>query len=123
MVFSKFKDKSKKNKAPIKGAPGQGPAFEGPVRVKLPRENQVIGIITQRVGGGRMLVSCMDGKTRNCKVPGRLRRGMWLRENDVVIVEPWEFDNEKGGIMFKYSKAAIDRLKKMGKLETDNSEF
>jgi translation initiation factor 1A len=119
MVFSKFKDKSKKNKAPVKGAP----TFEGPVRVKLPKENQVIGILTQRVGGGRMLVSCMDGKTRNCKVPGRLRRGMWLREHDVVIVEPWEFDNEKGGVMFKYSKAAIERLKKMGKLETDNSEF
>ena len=121
MVFSKFKDKSKKNKVIVKGAPT--PEHEGPVRVKLPRENQVIGIISQRVGGGRMLVSCMDGKTRNCKVPGRLRRGMWLREDDVVIVEPWEFDNEKGGIMFKYSKAAIDRLKKMGKLETDNSEF
>jgi len=70
-----------------------------------------------------MLVSCMDGKTRNCRVPGRKRRELWLREGDVIIVEPWEFDNDKGDILFKYSKAAIERLKKMGLLKTNESEF
>ena len=70
-----------------------------------------------------MYISCMDGKTRNCRVPGRLRRGMWLREGDVVIVEPWEFDDEKGEILYKYSKSAIQRLKKMDKLKTEKSEF
>ncbi len=96
---------------------------EGPVRVKLPRGKEVIGIIAQRVGGSRMLISCMDGKTRNCRVPGRLRRAMWLREGDVVIVEPWEFDEEKGNVLFKYSKAAIDKLKRDGLLKTSEGEF
>ena len=118
MAFSKFKDKSKKNKAPVKGA-----APEGPVRVKLPNDNEVIGIISQRVGGSRMIVSCMDGKSRNCRVPGRKRRGLWLREGDVIIIEPWEFDDEKGDVLFKYTPAAVDRLKKMGKLTMDNEEF
>tara|TARA_Y100000310_G_scaffold43583_1_gene40670 strand:- start:2227 stop:2574 length:348 start_codon:yes stop_codon:yes gene_type:complete len=112
-----FKNKSKKNKAKGVVIP------EGPVRVKMPKGREVIGILTQRLGGGRMFISCMDGKTRNCKVPGRLRRGMWLREGDVVIVEPWEFDNEKGNVLFKYSKAAIERLKSKGLLKTNESEF
>jgi len=95
-----------------------------PVRVNLPRGREVIGIITQRVGAGRMLVSCMDGKTRNCRVPGRLRRELWLREGDVVIVEPWEFDGDtKADILYKYTKSAIERLKEMGKLVTNNNEF
>ena len=119
MVFNKFKDKSKKNK---KFTPGQ-PTYQGPIRVKLPRGREVIGIIAQRVGAGRMLISCMDGKTRNCKVPGRLRRSMWLREGDVVIVEPWEFDDEKGNVMYKYSKTAIEKLKRDGLLKTGESEF
>ena len=119
MAFNKFKDKSKANSFKKGGAP----VHEGPVRVKMPKEKEVIGIIAQRVGGSRMLVSCMDGKTRNCRVPGRLRRGMWLREGDVIIVKPWEFDDEKGDVLFKYSKAAIERLKKMGKLTTSESEF
>ena len=120
MAFNKFKDKSKKNKgkeiAPVFGA-------EGPVRVKLPHGREVIGVITQRCGGSRMFVSCMDGKTRNCRVPGRKRRGLWLREGDAIIVEPWEFDDDKADILFKYSKAAIEKLKRQGLLKTSDTEF
>lgn len=118
MGFSKFKDKSKKN-SPI---PVKKDADDF-VRVRLPRGREVIGIITQRVGGSRMLVSGMDGKTRNCRVPGRNRRGLWLREGDVLLIEPWEFDNEKGDVLFKYTPAMIAKLKSMGKLETKDSEF
>ena len=96
---------------------------DAPVRVKLPRGREIIGLIAQRVGAGRMLISCMDGKTRNCRVPGRLRRELWLREGDVVIIEPWEFDNDKGDVLFKYSKAAIEKLKKDGLLKTQENEF
>jgi len=95
----------------------------GPIRVRLPRGKEIIGVLAQRVGSGRMLISCMDGKTRNCRVPGRLRREMWLREGDVVIIEPWEFDNDKGDVLYKYSKAAIEKLKKDGLLKTAVSEF
>jgi translation initiation factor 1A len=120
MAFSKFKDKSKKNSAPARGGNGLP---EGPVRVKLPEGREVIGIITQRCGGSRMFVSCMDGKTRNARVPGRKRRGLWLREGDVIIVEPWEFDDDKADVLFKYTPAAVDRLKKMGKLDMEADEF
>lgn len=122
MAFSKFKDKSKKNNAPEKPAFPEG-GDTGPVRVRLPQGREVIGIITQRVGGSRMFVSCMDGKTRNCRVPGRNRRGLWLREGDAIIVEPWEFDSDKGDVLFKYTPAAVARLKQMGKLTTEASEF
>lgn len=118
MAFSKFKDKSKKNQA-VSNIPNR----EGPVRVKLPQGREVIGIISQRVGGSRMFVSCMDGKTRNCRVPGRNRRGLWLREGDTILIEPWEFDDEKGDVLFKYTPAAIEKLKHMGKLTTEASEF
>jgi translation initiation factor 1A len=118
MAFGKFKDKSKKNKVKT-FVPGQ----EGPVRVKLPKGREVIGIIAQRHGGSRMSVSCMDGKTRNCRVPGRKRRGLWLREGDVIIIEPWEFDDEKGDVLFKYTPNQVTKLKEMGKLVTETSEF
>jgi translation initiation factor 1A len=124
MAFSKFKDKSKKNSPTQTFRPENAEAGANiPVRVRLPQGREVIGIITQRVGGSRMLVSCMDGKTRNCRVPGRNRRGLWLREGDVIIVEPWEFDDDKGDVLFKYTPAAIERLKSMGKLTTHENEF
>ena len=118
MAFGKFKDKSKPNKSKV-FIGGE----ERVVRVKLPRGREVIGIITQRCGGSRMLVSCMDGKTRNCKVPGRKRRGLWLREGDAIIVEPWEFDDDKGDVLFKNTPNQIVKLKEMGKLTTNEEEF
>jgi translation initiation factor 1A len=123
MAFTKFKDKSKKNSLPPNFRTDNPEAVNIPVRVRLPQGREVIGIIAQRVGGSRMIVSCMDGKTRNCRVPGRNRRGLWLREGDVIIVEPWEFDNDKGDVLFKYTPTAIERLKSMGKLTTESSEF
>ena len=92
-------------------------------RVKLPRGREVLGIIEQRLGGNRMMVSCLDGKKRNCRVPGRLRRKLWLRPGDTIIIEPWQFDDTKGDIVFKYSPAAIEWMKKNGYLKTESLEF
>lgn len=120
MPFNKFKDKSKKNK-PKFNAPGQAP--EGPIRVRLPRDKEVLGILDQRVGAGRIVIRCLDGKSRNCRVPGRLKRRLWLREGDVVLVEPWEFDDEKGDVIFKYNPAAIAWLQRKGHLKDIQNEF
>lgn len=93
-------------------------------RVRLPRGKEVLGILESRLGASRMLVKCLDGKSRVCRIPGRLRRGLWLREGDVILVEPWEFQSgEKGDIIYKYSKAAIEWLKKKGFLKTAKEEF
>ncbi len=92
-------------------------------RVRLPRGEEMIGIIEQRLGGNKMLVNCLDGKTRNCRVPGRLKRALWLRPGDIVIVEPWELDKEKGDIIFKYKPNQIEWLKNKGYLKKDTLEF
>ena len=54
-------------------------------RVRLPRNNEVFGVVQQRLGGSRMKVLCLDGKERICRIPGRLKRSLWVRENDIVI--------------------------------------
>ena len=92
-------------------------------RAKLPRQGEVIGIIDQRLGGNKMNVNCLDGKTRNCRVPGRLRRRLWLRPNDIVIVQPWELDDTKGDLLFKYPSNQIEWLKANGYLKTESVEF
>jgi len=94
-----------------------------PIRVKLPRGEEVLGIIEQRHGGNKMMVNCLDGKTRNCRVPGRLRRKLWLRPNDVVIIQPWELDKDKGDVIFKYRPNQVAWLKAKGYLKTEKEEF
>ena len=92
-------------------------------RVPLPKENQVIGIIEERHGGNKMKVSCLDGKERNCRVPGRLKRALWLRPSDVVMIELWELDKEKGDVILKYRPTQIDWLRRHGHLEKESDEF
>jgi len=93
------------------------------VRAPLPKGREVIGIIEQRLGGNKMMVNCLDEKQRNCRVPGRLRRKLWLRPNDVVVIEPWELDDTKGDVLLKYRPNQIAWLKKNGYLKTETSEF
>ena len=87
-------------------------------RIKLPRGNQTLGILEQRLGASRTRVRCLDGKTRICRIPGRLKRRLWVRENDVLIIEPWEYSgDEKGDILYKYTPTQVVWLKNKGYLK------
>jgi translation initiation factor 1A len=87
-------------------------------RIKLPRGREVLGLLERRLGGSRLEIRCLDGKRRNCRIPGRLKRSLWCREGDVVIVEPWEFSgDERGDVVFKYTKTQVNWLRQNGYLK------
>lgn len=88
------------------------------VRVPLPKGRQVLGVVEQRLGGSRMRMRCLDGKTRICRVPGRLKKKLWVREGDIMIVEPWELGgDEKGDVILKYRINQVEWLRRNGHLE------
>lgn len=96
---------------------------EGFVRARMPRKGELIGTIIQRYGGNRMEIRATDTKTRNCRVPGKYKRHLWLRPKDIVLIKLWEFDPEKGDIIYKYKPNEITQLKKKGMLQNLETEF
>lgn len=96
---------------------------QGILRVRMPRGKELIGIIAQRFGGNKMEVKATDGKIRNCRVPGKYKKKLWLRPGDVVILVPWEYDNNKGDIIYKYPSAGANQLRKQGILSRLGEEF
>ena len=106
---------------------GNDQSSEGEVfRVRLPRNKETLGILEQRLGGSRMRVRCLDGKTRICRVPGRLKKKLWIREGDILLIEPWVLGgDDKGDVIFKYKPNQVDWLKKNGHLKEveDFEEF
>ncbi|MFH1063772.1 MAG: translation initiation factor eIF-1A [Candidatus Woesearchaeota archaeon] len=114
-----FKRPQSRGKPANKGAaPSPEDEMEYLLRTPVPKGNQVFGIVEQRVGGSRMLVRCMDGNQRNCRIPGRLKKRLWVREGDLVVIEPWEFGgNEKGDVLLKYRKNQVSYLRQKGYLK------
>jgi translation initiation factor 1A len=77
----------------------------------LPAANDVLGTAVRMLGAERILVKCQDGKERLCRIRGKLKRRVWVREGDIVLVSPWDFQSDKrGDIFWRYRKNQSDWL-------------
>jgi len=91
--------------------------FDGEVvklRVRVPNKEhmELFGMVNDILGGSKFDIICEDGKSRMGRVPGKFRKRMWCRKGDLVIIKPWEFDNGKCDIQFRYlanQKNAIEK--------------
>ena len=84
------------------------------VRVKMPkqREGEMFAVVMAELGGARFSCYCEDGKERVCRIPGRLKRKVWVREGDYVIVKPWDIEGDKkGDILWRYRPLEVEWLK------------
>jgi len=77
----------------------------------LPGEGQLFGRVIKLMGGDNIMVKCSDGKSRLGRIRGKLKRRIWIRENDVVIIAPWDFNDGRGDILWRYTLAQVDWLK------------
>lgn len=86
------------------------------VRVRLPRtkEGEIFGIADQLLGASHIKVMCADGKSRMARIPGKLRKRMWIREGDLVVVSPWDFQDEKADVVHRYTKTESTYLSRKG---------
>jgi translation initiation factor 1A len=84
-------------------------------RMVYPSENDVIGIVQKLLGFDRVLVKCQDGHVRTCRIRGKMKRRTWIREGDVVLVSPWDFQSdERGEIFHRYTDNQVDDLRRKG---------
>jgi translation initiation factor 1A len=75
-------------------------------RVRKPRDDEVLGVVLRKEGGGKYRIYCTDGEERICRIPGSKKRGLWVKRDNVVLVEPWDIQgDEKGDIVESYSNA------------------
>ncbi|MFP4545323.1 MAG: translation initiation factor eIF-1A [Methanomassiliicoccales archaeon] len=82
------------------------------LRVRFPnkKEGEMLGIADQLLGASRIKVMCADGKSRIGRIPGKIRKRMWIREGDLVIVKPWDFQDDKADIVYRYTKTQSSYL-------------
>jgi translation initiation factor 1A len=79
---------------------------EEQIRLRLPRkrDNELFAIAERLMGGSRMNVVCADGKARLARIPGRMKRRARVRAGDLLIVVPWDIQDDKADVVYRYTK-------------------
>ena len=110
------KSKGKKGKKGKKGYQAQN--NEANLRVTLPYKpkGEMFAVAETFQGGSRLQLICEDGERRMGRIPGKLRRRMWVRENDLLIIVPWSFQDSKADVKFRYTPTQTSNLKRLGKI-------
>ncbi len=85
--------------------------------IVLPATSDVLGVAVNFLGFDRVMVKCQDGHERLCRIRGKIKRRVWIREGDIVLVSPWDFQTEsKGDVIWRYTRAQAEWLRKNGYL-------
>jgi translation initiation factor 1A len=97
----------------------------GRIRVKMPNRkiNEMFALAEQILGGRRVTILCEDGETRLARIPGKMRRRQWVREGDLIIVWPWDFQDAKADVKHRYTKTQAMYLSRKGVLPDDVDVF
>jgi translation initiation factor 1A len=80
----------------------------------MPQQGEILGRVVKISGGNQVIVACVDGLTRLCRIRGKMKRRMWIRERDIVLVSPWDFDNKRADIIWRYIKDHAEWLENNG---------
>jgi translation initiation factor 1A len=85
--------------------------------LRMPSDDELFGLVTQHLGGNHVRVRCEDGKTRMGRIPGRMKYRVWIEEDDVVLVDPWDWQDEKADVEWRYDNKDADQLRREGHIE------
>ncbi|HEV2231440.1 MAG TPA: translation initiation factor eIF-1A [Thermoplasmata archaeon] len=87
-------------------------------RLPLPRRNrgEIFGVANQLLGAARIRVMCEDNVSRMGRITGKMKKKMWIREGDLLILRPWGFQEGKADILFRYSRTQATYLARRGLL-------
>jgi len=84
------------------------------VRARLPqkRNREQFGSAELMMGANHIRVRCFDGVTRIGRIKGKIKKRVWIREGDILIVIPWSFQDEKCDIVYRYTGPQVDWLRR-----------
>lgn len=114
--LANYRSNIRKRKA---GTGSSVPATQEVTRVRTPRRenHEVLATVSSLLGSKRVTLQCMDGVVRMGRIPGSKNKKMWIHEGDVVIVAPWDIQDSKADVIWKYTRPQIEWLERKGYLK------
>jgi translation initiation factor 1A len=85
--------------------------------LRMPNDDELFAVVTRHDGGNHVRVQCEDGENRMGRIPGRMKYRTWIEEGDVVLVEPWDWQDEKANVEWRYTNQDAEQLRDEGHID------
>ncbi|MFH1234858.1 MAG: translation initiation factor eIF-1A [Candidatus Diapherotrites archaeon] len=88
-------------------------------RLRLPHRNEgeIFAIIKKMQGAAQVKAICEDGMERSCRITGKMRKRVWMREGDLIIIKVWDFQPIKADIVWRYLGGQKNLIERRGLLK------
>jgi len=73
-------------------------------------EGTILCVVQRLIGAGYVEVLCTDNETYMARIPGKMRRKVWIKEGDVILFLPWGTRDKKGDVVHRYEREEVKFL-------------
>jgi translation initiation factor 1A len=88
-------------------------------RTRIPKQGELLGIVELMLGSDKLRVRCDDSRERIVRIPGKMRKKVWIRVNDLILIQPWKvMSDRRADVIWRYTQTQARWLQKKGYLKT-----
>lgn len=92
-------------------------------RIRVPKEGEMLGIVELMLGSDKLRVQCDDGRERIVRIPGKLRKRVWIRVGDLIVIRPWKvMSDRRADVIWRYTRTQARWLQRKGYLKSISIE-
>ena len=87
-------------------------------KIRYPRrdELEMFAIATQLMGTDQVKTIAEDGIERQARIPGKMRKKVWIRQGDLLIIRLWDFQPIKADIVWRFLGTQAEHIRRKGLL-------
>jgi translation initiation factor 1A len=78
----------------------------------LSQHGEILDQVIKLIREYNIIVKHTNGKGRTCSIRGKSKRRTSIRDNDLVLVAPWNFQSDSADIIWRYIAAHADKVEK-----------
>jgi len=87
-------------------------------RTRIPKEGELLGVVELMLGSDKLRVQCNDGKERIVRIPGKMRKRVWIRVSDLILIQPWKvMSDRRADVIWRYTNTQAKWLERKGYLK------
>jgi len=94
-------------------------AEDSPRKMRMPHRDkgEMFAIVKKMQGTDQVRAVCEDGVERGCRITGKMKKRVWMREGDLIIIRVWDFQPIKADIVWRYMGGQKNLLERRGFLK------